>query len=514
LVTHTPEGSRTTAASEASYRQIVTTCQEGVWVIDSARATVFVNPQLAALLGYAAEEMLGRPVADFLQPSEQERAARALARVRDGEHGRVELPLRRRDESEVWALLSLSALKDETGGRVGVLALVTDLTDRRQLESKIQQAQKLESLAKLAGGIAHEFNNLLVGILGNVDMVLRDNPEAWASRPLLEEVRASALRAAELTMQMLAYSGKGRLLVESIDLSRLVQETVPLLAAAISKKARLELDLSGELPTIEADGAQLRQILLNLVTNASEALAAGSGVIRLASGLLQADRSYLGTTYLDEGLPAGRYVYLDVSDDGGGMNSDTIPRIFEPFFTTKFTGRGLGLAAVLGILRGHRGAIKVETRPGHGSTFRILLPAPAPKHAAAQSPAVSAPPSAHSRTVLVADDEPTVRNVAGRILERSGYELVFASNGRQAVELYGKYADEIACVLLDLTMPELDGVQVFEEIRRIRSDVRVILSTGYGEHDAAARLVGIAGFLHKPWLPADLLAAVNKALQR
>jgi len=407
-------------------------------------------------------------------------------------------------------------LRDEPGAVTGVITVATDITERKRAEEALLQAQKLESLGLLAGGIAHDFNNLLVGILGNAGLALAELPPESPARRSVEEVEATARRAADLVRQMLAYSGKGRFIVRRLNLNTLVEEMTHLLQISIGKSAVLKYNFATNLPSVEADATQLRQIIMNLVINASEAIDDRSGVITVSTGMMRADRAYLTETYLSPDLPEGDYVYLEVSDTGGGMDQATRERIFDPFFTTKFTGRGLGLAAVLGIVRGHNGAIKVYSEPGRGTTFKVLFPcvdAPADSESPAPPPGVE---WTAKGTVLIVDDEETVRTVTARAVERLGFKALLAADGREGVDLFRANAGQIVCVVLDMTMPHLNGEEAFREIRRIDPDARVILMSGYNEQHATNSFAGkgLAGFLQKPYQLAALREALREAITR
>jgi len=387
---------------------------------------------------------------------------------------------------------------------------------RRQLEAKIEQAQKLESLGILAGGIAHDFNNLLMVMLGNADLALRDLSEVAPARPSVDEIKTAAVRASELTKQMLAYAGKGRFVVEALDLNELIEEMGHLLGVSISKKVVLRYEFADNLPAVEADATQMRQVVMNLITNASEAIGDRSGAISIATGVMEAGREYLGGTYLDEDLPEGYYVFMEVADTGCGMDEKTRSKVFDPFFSTKFTGRGLGLAAVLGIVRGHGGAIKVYSELGKGTTFKVLLPcSERPPQAAPAEGAEPAETRRDSGLLLVADDEEGVRTIAKRMLEGAGFTVLTAGDGRECVDVFRERADEIAAVLLDMTMPHMDGEETFRELRQIRPDVRVILTSGYNEQEATSRFTGkgLAGFIQKPYRYDDLLAKLREILR-
>jgi signal transduction histidine kinase/ActR/RegA family two-component response regulator len=391
--------------------------------------------------------------------------------------------------------------------------------ERKNLEVQMRQAQKLESLGVLAGGIAHDFNNLLTGIMGYASLAsytLRETDTAAARHVL--EIEKVAQRAANLTKQMLAYSGKGRFLVAPLDLGNLVDELARLLEISISKKARIHYSFSPNLPPIEADAAQVQQVVMNLITNASEALHDQPGDIRIETGVVNAKRDYLAGPYIDAELPEGRYVYVDVTDTGCGMDEETLARIFDPFYTTKFTGRGLGMSAVLGIMRGHRGTIKIESQPGAGTTVRLLFPVTEkqpiePVETWSNRVLRREDTPAHG-TVLIVDDEELVRALAAAILAEAGYRVLTAVDGEQALEVCSRHANEIDLILLDLMMPNRDGVETLRELRARGSSIPVILSSGYSELEVAKRVNGdrFEAFVQKPYTRDVILAAIERVL--
>ena len=384
--------------------------------------------------------------------------------------------------------------------------------DIRQLEAQIQHAQKLESLGVLAGGIAHDFNNLLTSILGYASLALMQLPEESPTYPMLREIERGGWRAAELTQQMLAYSGRGKFVIQALRLDALVQEMTKLLRTVVSKKAALSLNL--EPATIEGDATQIRQVVMNLITNASDALEGHDGVIRVRTGIRQADSTFLRTPYFAEELPAGAYAYVEVEDSGCGMTEATLARIFDPFFTTKFTGRGLGMAAVLGIVKGHRGTIKVDSTPGQGTVFQVLLPCftGAPTEGVVAGPGVST--WRRQGTVLVVDDEASIRTLSRRVLERVGFQVREAGDGREGLDLFGRHRQEIVAVLLDLTMPRMDGMETLVEMRRLDPNVPVVVMSGYSESETLMRFAGMGanGFIQKPFHPRDLVTRVCQLL--
>ncbi len=382
--------------------------------------------------------------------------------------------------------------------------------ERLKLEQQLLHTQKLESLGVLAGGIAHDFNNILTAIIGNADLALmRINKESPAVDNL-HRIEQSASRAADLAKQMLAYSGKGKFMVESLDINKLVEEMLHMLEVSISKRAVLRLNFTKPLPAVEADATQMRQIIMNLVINASEAIGDKSGVIAITTGCMDCDDSYLKGVWLDENLKDGLYVYLEIADSGCGMDKDVMEKLFDPFFTTKFTGRGLGMAAVLGIVRGHHGAIKVYSEPGKGSSFKILLPASGRPSEIFNNEA-DKDDWRGSGTVLLVDDEETIRGIGTEMLKELGFSTVTANDGREALEIF-KARGDISFVILDLTMPHMDGEQCFRELRRIKPDVKVILCSGYNEQEVTQKFAGkgLSGFIQKPYRLSVLKEAVRR----
>ena len=440
-----------------------------------------------------------------------------LILARKGETSSVECAVQDLEGNDVWYHTTFVPILDDDGQVKYIIGASVNVTDRKRaeaerlsLERQVQHAQKLESLGVLAGGIAHDFNNLLMAILGNADLAMEELTPHATARENLREIITASKRAADLSRQMLAYSGKGRFVIEPINLNEFVAEMTHLLEVSISKKAVLKFNFADNLPTFDGDASQIRQIIMNLITNASEAIGDKSGVIALSTGAMNCDRAYLRDisegmrSALGESLPEGVYAYFEIADTGCGMDAETIEKVFDPFFTTKFTGRGLGMAAVIGIVRGHKGAINIYSEPGKGTTFKILFPAnelPENGDAAKKQDTDQPPPWRGKGTVLVADDEETVCAVGKQMLTRMGFDVLTAVDGRQAVDLFKEHSDEVVCVLLDLTMPHMDGEQAFRELRRIRPDVTVVLCSGYNEQDATQRFAGkgLAGFIQKPY---------------
>ncbi len=518
--------------SEEKLRLITASAYDAIVMLDDLGRVSFWNAAAERIFGYPRSEMLGQDVCRALIPrryqSRFRHGLRAFGQTGEGPAvgETIEWIAVGRERDEFPIELSLSAVKIQD--RWHALAVVRDITERkqaeeerRQLEERMRQNQRLESLGLLAGGIAHDFNNLLSTILGNAGLARH---RVAASDPVagnLEDIETAATRAADLTQQMLSYSGRGQFIVESCDLSKMVEEMTQLLGVSISKRADLRCDLPDSLPAIEADRSQLQQVVMNLIINASEALGDEVGEIVARTGVMQAGREALAACELGEELEAGPYVFVEVADTGCGMDEETRAKIFDPFFSTKFVGRGLGLAAVLGIVRGHQGALSVSSRPGEGSIFRVLFPvsAAAIEAGAAVEAAVPAGATAdrpaslddydESGTVLVVDDEPAVRGMVSSALEVLGFQVLNAGDGEQAVDVFRQNAGEIDLVLMDMTMPRMDGREAFLKIRDLRADARVILSSGYSEQDALRELHGERplGFLQKPY---DLTALANE----
>ena len=505
-------------AEEERNRLVTAVEQAGEMIIitDTDGIVQYVNPAFETVTGYSWEEALGRHIETLIKGGDhdeilQQHQSESLVRC---ETWRGRFTSRRKDGSLYQADSTISPVRDATGNIVSCVRVERDLTDQLALEAKVLQAQKLESLGVLAGGIAHDFNNLMMGILGNADLALMDLPPETPGRSYVKKIETAAAQVAELTNQMLAYSGKGRYMVEPIDLNRLVEEMMHLLQTVILKKATLKFNLAQNLPALEADASQVRQVVMNLITNASEAIEDRNGTISVTTGVVEADQASISGSYLNEDVLEGRYVYLEVLDTGSGMDAETQQKIFDPFFSTKFTGRGLGLAAVLGIVRGHKGVIQVSSDPGSGTTFKILFPCAGDLDAVREVQPIMVESTGLSATILVVDDDEAVREVLKLMLEAASYRVLTAADGREGVGVFRQHCDEISLVLLDMTMPHMDGKEAFHEIRSIRSDVWVILSSGYNELDAMRHFAdnGLTGFIQKPYRSATLLTKIQEGL--
>jgi PAS domain S-box-containing protein len=498
----------------AQLAAIIDSSQDAIISKDLNGIVLTWNAGAERIYGYTAAEMIGRPISMLLPPGRETEEAEILERMGRGEQvGHFETTRVRKDGKLIHVSLAVSPVRGDEGAILGASHVARDISDRRQFEEQLRQTQKLESLGVLAGGIAHDFNNLLTGVLGNASIVSEILPGSSPAQPLLREMSRAAQRLSDLTRQLLAYSGKGKFLLASVNLSELVREISSLIQASVPKNVQIHLRLDDQVPNILADPSQLQQIIMNLIINGAEAIPAGAqGSVTAATSFQMVDEHYIGTVVAPEELKPGPHVCLEVHDTGKGMDEETQSKIFDPFFTTKLTGRGLGLAAVLGIVRAHKGAVKVYSRPGRGSTFKVLLPAE-------DQAAMSRPRALHEHlrgtdTILVIDDEEIVRKVTRAALELYGYSVIDAADGEEGVEIFSHRQSEIKVVILDLLMPRMGGEETYRRLRLIRPDARVILASGFSDTEALADFAGkdLAGFLKKPFTAVQVGELVKQAL--
>ena len=511
--------------SEERFRSLVEATSDWIWEVDAHGVYTYVSPRVKVILGYEPEEILGKTPFDLMTPEEAERLRGEFRDIFQAHQPIVHLENinLRKDGHQVLLETQGMPVFGVDGTFQGYRGIDRDITERKRtdeerlgLEMKIQHTQKLESLGVLAGGIAHDFNNLLMAIVGNADLARMKLPPDDNALKNLDAIVTTAGHAADLCKQMLAYSGKGKFVIEPLDFTTVIAEMTRMLEVSISKKATLTYDFAADLPPIEADASQLRQVAMNLITNASEAIGEAGGVITVRTGAMDCEAGFLRESYLDEHLPAGRYVFLEVSDTGCGMDRQTQSRLFDPFFTTKSTGRGLGLSAVLGIVRSHHGAIKVYSELGHGTLFKVLFPA---RDGDSSPQRTLMDPNAQSEmtlsgTILLVEDEAPVRDVVSRMLQKIGLSVIEAVDGLECLNIFDERMDEIDCVLLDLTMPRMNGDEAYKEICRRKPGSRVLMSSGYSEQEISRNFAGQSHiwFIQKPYQVMALRRKLQEVL--
>ena len=514
-------------ASEERYRTLAENMRDVVYILDMQLNTTYISSSVFEQRGYTVEEAMALRQDEHLEPE-------SLARVLDTLRAQMEMEgkadpdratkleyrIRCKDGSWIWVESVSTFLRDPSGAPVGILGVQRDISERKAAElervamqRQIQQMQKMESLGLLAGGIAHDFNNLLLGIMGNADLVRMELAPDNPMRSNLDDLLTGANHAASLCKQLLAYSGRGRFVIQPLDLAALVKEMAQLLEVSISKKTTIRYDMPGPVNAIEADVTQMRQVIMNLILNAADAIGDNLGTITISVKNQSCDSTYLTTIHAADELQPGNYVLLEVRDTGCGMDEETQQRIFDPFFSTKEKGHGLGLAAVVGIVVGHGGALKVYSELGRGTSFKVLLPstsaipAELPMHHAATHQVASG-------TVLVIDDDEPIRKFVCRALAKFGYTVLTAANGREGLALFESDPHGVSLVLLDMTMPVMSGEETFLALRKIRSDVKIVFSSGFNEQDSIhfANCPDISAFIQKPYLVADLNRTISEVL--
>jgi len=527
-------------ASDERYRTLISQSSDAIWRLElpqPLQVSLPIEKQIKSITttGLIAEcnkitaqiygqrqpdEIIGRKFSSLSSCSQQRHESVLHAFVRNGyslaDHESSETAAN--GETRIFAHNLIGILEENRLARIWVTE--RELTQQRKLEQerqsferRIGETQRLESLGVLAGGIAHDFNNLLTGILGHASL---GRAEIMADSPLnahFEEIEIASRSAANLCQQMLAYAGKGRFVVKPHNLSQLVSQSAHLLHISLTRHAELRFQLASTLPLVQADATQIQQIVMSLVINASEAIGQRAGLITLTTGLIQPDAStFSGCPYAPE-EPAATYVFLEVRDNGSGMSPDVMARIFEPFFTTKFAGRGLGLAATLGIVRSHSGALRVQSNPGSGSTFTLYLPATETFATEDDKASLTNTPWKAEGTLLVIDDEAPVRSVTERMAQTLGFSALSAADGDQGIQFFQLYRTSIKVVLLDLSMPGLSGEETFASLRAIDPSIRVILMSGYNQPDPPAAITGKPpSFLSKPFSIDQFQSAVRQVI--
>ncbi len=505
-----------------------------VCVLDEEGRYLHINPAGQRALGLPEARIIGKSCRNLLPPDTADLFLRRIREVLAADEPMAVEDTLVLDGGETHFTTVLFPLFRHGGRATAVGGVAMDVTERKnaerdrlEMERRLQSLRRQESLGVMAGGIAHDFNNLLMAILGNIEMVKHGLAPDASGRELLRESEKAIHRATDLVRQMLAYTGKGGFSVQSVDPAKLIESSVGTIKSAVSGKASTRFDLAAGLPHIQGDPVQLRQLLVHLAVNAAESYGekGNGGAVVIAAGVDTCGEAELSSTLsdlwmgYDPPFRDGRYLWIEVRDRGEGIDPEARKQIFDPFYTTKFQGRGLGLAAVLGIVRCHRGYIRVDSEPGWGTTIRVLLPARPAGDPERTVPPPARPPSeteADADRILLVDDEASVRDLVGRMLERLGYTVLAAASGPEALELFAERPGDVDLVLLDLTMPGMNGLETLEVLRRVDPEIPVVLSSGYGEEDLGIRYgdAGFDGFLPKPYRAADLETLLRKILGR
>jgi len=501
--------------SETEFRNMIEDLQDIYCKMDVDGHLTYVSPSIK-MLGYTADDMLGKQLRSYCV---EEKAYEDLIKAlhEDGSVQNFHLQLNHKDGGELWFLVHMTLRKDEHGNVMAMDGTLRDYTEVKATNEHMNHVDRLESLGVLAGGIAHDFNNLLSGILGSASLARMKVGDESPVASHLNTIEESSLSAAELCKQMLAYAGKGKYSIGEIDLGKMVSKFSNLLKSAVSSKVELRCECGESVAPMEGDEGQIQQVIMNLITNAAESYGDEAGVVSILTDVKYFDKATLSSSFEGEDLPEGEYIFIRVSDCGCGMDEDTIHKMFEPFYTTKFTGRGLGMSAVRGILRSHSGGLRVHSQVGKGTTMTAFFPVAKGCQKSTLEVITASEPVSHSHlgTVLVVDDEEILQEVAVAMLEGLGYQVLVAENGKQGVDMFKQHMDEISVVLLDMTMPVMDGKQCFEQLKALKDDVKVVLSSGYGEDVALQGFPeGLAGFLQKPYIVRSLKQVLEQVLAK
>ncbi|MCX5873604.1 MAG: PAS domain S-box protein [Deltaproteobacteria bacterium] len=524
--------------SEQKFRRITKNSSDALWQLTPDLVFTEIVHSGKKLLGYEPHELLGRPIWEFLAPNGIEPMRRRMAeRIKlllSDREGFVPEPYEienvRPDGVTVWTEAIISPVFNNEGNLIAFEGVSRDISERKRLEEerleverKVLHAQKLESLGVMAGGIAHDFNNQLAIVLGNLELALMEKPpeyEAKVKASIMNAVQA-AKRSAELSRQIQIYTGNTFYYPVELDLNELLNKNPIPLNLRVSKHVSLNLELNNTLPPVKGDPDQIQCLVTNLLVNASEAIGDKDGEVTLATGVMDCDKAYLSRSGLEEKPEPGRFIFIQVTDTGCGMDADTQRKLFDPFFSTKFWGRGLGMSKVMGITKGHQGAIIVDTEIGKGTTIRVLFRSSEEVQETnvhvmdvVESKAPVPDSVTRRKTILVVEDEEMVRDLVVKRLELLGYDAITATDGEEGVSVFRDRSNEIDLVMLDFKMPKMDGVEAFGELIRIKPDVKVILSSGYTEDVVIQSFPGPrpASILHKPYDMEALKARLERLL--
>ena len=506
--------------SERRYRLLAENVKDVIWTMDTETLKMkYINPSIEGVTGFTPEEFMDLSIDQYLTPDSFEQASRTMAGAMnqavagsiDPKNYSMTMELAQYHKNGAVIPIEVTAgfMVDDNGRPSAILGISRDLSDRKkaekeraEIESRLQQAKKMESLGTMAGSIAHNFNNLLMVVLGNLDLAIEDlHPSSAAIKTIQRAINASH-RAADLSSMMLTYVGQLKKESVPVDLSHTVRAVLKNMDESKMDRVVLDLDLADPMSLVAADADQMRQMVSGFITNAIESLGKETGRVRISTGSMHCDRYYLASTYLKEEMPEGMYAYVEVADTGCGMDAETLGNVFDPYFSTKFTGRGLGMAAVMGIIRSHNGAVRVRSVEGEGSVFTALFPIRGSLHPRDRADSPKIEVGADGKTVLLVDDEEMIMDIGSQFLNRLGYTVLTASGGREALDIVERASGPIDCVLLDFTMPGMDGLETMIQIKKIRPDARIIMSSGYTRQQIEDRFACIDrpdDFIQKPF---------------
>lgn len=510
----------------AALEQAVESAGLGIWDHDLISDKVIRNERWAEMLGYTLKELESdaNTWRNLVHPDDMPIVNQIAAEHEAGRTPFFQVEHRLRSKSGEWKwILNWGKVveRDKNGRPLRATGTHLDITERKQeeekrlkLEAQIQQAQKFESLNLMAGSIAHNFNNLLMVVLGNLELALDSLPPLSLQRKDIENAEKAAKHAADLSNLMLTYVGHKQMAMQELDISEIIRGMSEILELTLSKKAILKFNCELTPALFKGDPTQIRQVLMNLVSNAAEAVGDNEGAITLTTGTMFCDSSCFPMPFQQENLPEGDYVYLEVADTGCGMDQETQEKIFDPFFTTKFQGRGLGMAVVLGILRAHRGTILLDSQPGEGTTIRVLFPSLEASERAERKAPTDKFKWKGRGTVLMIDDDVDVLLVGERMLKRLGFQVLTTPDAAEGIEIFQKLADNLDCVLINLTMPKMDGAELFHKMREIRKNIPVIICSGYTEEQVMSRFREIKpeGFIQKPYRLKQLEESIKMVI--
>jgi PAS domain S-box-containing protein len=497
-------------SSEEKYRLLVENANDAIFILQDG-VMKFHNSRTLELFGYSAGELVSFPFPKLIHPEDRDFVEGIYKGRMEGKEVPDTYSFRIVDKSGETHWVQINSVTILWGGKPAALGFMRDITLEKRLEAQLQHAQKMESIGTLAGGIAHDFNNILGGILGYASFMKNKMTEDHAFYGYVDTIESGAMRASELTSQLLAFARGGRFNIKPINLNRTVEETLAIINRTFDKSISIETRLQDDLPTVEADAGQLQQVLLNLCVNARDAMPAGGTLT------IESKAETITGDFAEAPVDAepGPYVVLTVSDTGVGMDSETAQRVFEPFFSTKEEGKGtgLGLSMAYGVVKNHGGFLRVEGDLGKGATFRIYLPASG-KPELKETPVTDAPIGG-DELILVVDDEKAIRDLAVEMLDSFGYRVIAVEDGVEAVEVFKAHADDIDLVVLDMVMPKMGGRETFLKLREISPAVKVILSTGYSQVGRAQEILdeGVRGFIQKPYRINTLLSTVRNVLE-